>query len=79
MMVTKEEPFNAERLLLSTGITNYFMDSNWQDSTFAEVGRVVDTPALDIRYRSVRPAQFSTGARPPPRPYIRGFANVDDL
>jgi hypothetical protein len=78
MMVTKEEPFNAERLLLSTGITNYFMDSNWQDSTFAEVGRVVDTPALDIHYRSVRPAQFSTGARPPPRPYIRGFANVDD-
>ena len=29
MMVTKKEPFNAERLLLSTGIVSNNMDSNW--------------------------------------------------
>ena len=78
MMVTKLEPYNAERLLLSTGITNHYMESNWEESSYSDVGRVVETPALDIRYRSVRSAQFSTGARPPPRPYIRGFANADD-
>jgi hypothetical protein len=68
-----------ERLLMSTGITNHFLESNWEESTYSDVGRVVETPALStIRYNSMRPAQFSTGERPPPRPYIRGFANADD-
>ena len=43
MMVTKQEPFNAERLLLSTGITNHYMESNWDGSTYSAVGRPVDT------------------------------------
>lgn len=73
MMVNKKEPFNAERLLLSTGITNFYMQSNWKGSKYSAVGRVIETPELDIRYKTNRGAQFSKGARPPARPYIRGF------
>ena len=73
MMVTKKEPFNAERLLLSTGITNHYMESNWEGSKYSAVGRRLETPALNIKYRSTRAAQFSKGERPPARPYIRGF------
>ncbi|MDP2413024.1 hypothetical protein [Daejeonella sp.] len=73
MMVTKKEPFNAERLLLSTGITNHYMESNWEGSKYSAVGRHLETPALNIKYRSTRGAQFSKGERPPARPYIRGF------
>lgn len=73
MMVSKKEPFHAERLLLSTGITNHYMDSNWEGSKYSPVGRRLETPALNIRYRSTRSAQHSTGERPPPKPYIRGF------
>jgi hypothetical protein len=86
----KKEPFEAERLLLSTGITNHYMESNWEDSTgkYSAVGRRVETPVLDIRYRSERGAQFSKGERPPGHElpsggtgtgkYIRGFANYED-
>ncbi len=73
MMVTKKEPFNAERLLLSTGITNHYMDSNWENGVYAAIGRRVETPVLNMKYRSTRGAQFSKGARPPDKPYIRGF------
>ncbi|MFA6945748.1 MAG: hypothetical protein WC220_07560 [Pedobacter sp.] len=73
MMLTKKEPFNAERLLLSTGITNHYMESNWEGSKYSAVGRRLETPALNIKYRSTRGAQFSKGERPPARPYIRGF------
>lgn len=73
MMVTKKEPFNAERLLLSTGITNFYMDSNWENGKYSPVGRRLETPFLNIKYRSTRGAQFSKGERPPARPYIRGF------
>jgi len=73
MMLTKKEPFNAERLLLSTGITNHYMESNWEGSKYSAVGRRLETPALNIKYRSTRAAQFSKGERPPARPYIRGF------
>jgi len=73
MMVTKKEPFNAERLLLSTGITNFYMESNWENSRYSPVGRRVETPALNISYRPTRDAQFNRGERPPRRPYIRGF------
>lgn len=74
MMVTKKEPFNAERLLLSTGITNHYMDSNWENSRYSAVGRRIETPVLNMKYRSTRGAQFSKGERPPARPYIRGFS-----
>lgn len=74
MMVTKKEPFNAERLLLSTGITNHYMESNWENGGYSAVGRRIETPFMNMKYRSTRPAQFSKGERPPGRPYIRGFS-----
>jgi hypothetical protein len=74
MMVTKKEPFNAERLLLSTGIVDYNMDSNWENGRYSAVGRRIETPFMNISYKCTRGAQFSTGERPPNRPYIRGFA-----
>ncbi len=73
MMVTKKEPFHAERLLLSTGITDYYMDSNWENGKYSAIGRRIETPFMNIKYRSTRGAQFSKGERPPSLPYIRGF------
>ena len=73
MMVTKKEPFNAERLLLSTGIVAYNMESNWENGRYNAIGRRLETPFLNMSYRPTRGAQFSTGQRPPDTPYIRGF------
>lgn len=73
MMLTKKEPFNAERLLLTTGITNFYMESNWEGSKYSPVGRRIETPFLNMTYRPTRGAQFNKGQRPPARPYIRGF------
>lgn len=73
MMVTGKEPFNAERLLLSTGITSYNMDSNWENGKFTAVGRRILTPFMNMSYRPTHGAQFSKGQRPPNKPYIRGF------
>jgi len=74
MMVTKKEPFNAERLLLSTGITSHYMESNWENGRYSAIGRRIETPYMNMTYRSTRGAQFSKGQRPPSRPYIRGFS-----
>ena len=73
MMVSKKEPFNAERLLLSTGITNQFNESNWENGRFSAFGRRIETPFLNISYRTTRGPLFNKGERPPDRPYIRGF------
>ncbi len=73
MMVTGKEPFEAERLLLSTGIVAANMDSNWENGRYSAAGRRLETPFLDMTYRSSRGAQFNTGARPPNLPYLRGF------
>jgi len=73
MMVTKKEPFHAERLLLSTGITNHYMESNWENGRFTPIGRRIETTYMDMTYQSTRGAQFNKGERPPSRPYIRGF------
>lgn len=73
MMVTREEPFDAKRLLLSTGIVNHYMDSNWENGHYSPVGRRIETPVLNIKYRTLREAQFNRGERPPSRRYIRGF------
>ena len=73
-MVTEKEPFNAERLLLSTGIVSYNMESNWENGRYSAVGRRIETPFMNMTYRSVRGAQFSKGERPPDTPYIRGFS-----
>lgn len=74
-MVTKKEPFNAERLLLSSGIVAYNMESNWENGRFSAVGRRIETPFMNMKYRSVRGPQFNTGERPPNVPYMRGFAD----
>ena len=73
MMLTGKEPFNAERLLLSTGIVNYYMESNWENGRYSAVGRRIETPFLHIRYRSTHGPLFESGQRPPNTPYIRGF------
>lgn len=73
MMVTKKEPFNPERLLLSTGITNYYMESNWENGKYSAIGRRLETPFMNMSYRPTRRTQFNKGVRPPERPYIRGF------
>jgi hypothetical protein len=73
MMLTKKEPYHAERLLLSTGIVNNYMESNWENGQYFPVGRRVETPFMDMTYRPTRGAQFNKGERPPSRPYIRGF------
>ncbi len=75
MMVTGKEPFNAERLLLSTGITNHYMESNWENGRYSAIGRRIETPVLNISYRSTRGPQFSTGPRPPDVPYLRALKN----
>jgi hypothetical protein len=43
MMVTGKEPFHAERLLLSTGIVAYNMDSNWENGRYFAIGRRILT------------------------------------
>ena len=73
MMLTRKEPFNAERLLLSTGIVTYYMDSNWENGRYSAVGRRIETPFMNMNYRSTRGPLFDTGPRPPVIPYIRGF------
>jgi hypothetical protein len=73
MMLTRKEPVPAERLLLSTGITSYNMESNWENGRHSDVGRRVETPFMNMSYRSTRGPMFETGPRPPVVPYIRGF------
>jgi hypothetical protein len=72
-MVKGKEPFDAQRLLLSTGIVNVALESHWENGKYLAVGRRIDTPFLDMTYRPTHGAQFSTGARPPNTPYLRGF------
>lgn len=73
MMLTRKEPYNAERLLLSTGIVAYNMESNWWNGRYSAMGRRVETPFMDMTYRTTRGPMFNTGPRPPVVPYIRGF------
>ena len=73
MMISKKEPFNAERLLISTGITNHYMESNWEKTKYSAFGRRIETPYMNMRYHTTRGAQFNKGERPPNVPYIRGF------
>ena len=73
MMVTGKEPFHAERLLLSTGIVSYNMESNWENGRYSAIGRRIETPFMNMICRSTRGPQFSKGERPPNVPYIRGF------
>jgi hypothetical protein len=73
MMVTKKEPFNAERLLLSTGIVNHYMESNWENGRYSPVGRRIETPFMNMKYHTTRAPMFEKGERPPNIPYIRGF------
>jgi hypothetical protein len=51
IMLTRQEPHNAERLLLSTGIVSYHMESNRENGRYSAVGRHVETPLINIAYR----------------------------
>ena len=73
MMLTRKEPFNAERLLLSTGIVAFNMESNWENGRYSAIGRRLETPFLDMTYKPTRGPMFEKGPRPPDTPYIRGF------
>ena len=73
MMLTRREPFHAERLLLSTGIVNHYMDSNWENGRYSAVGRRIETPFMNMTYHSEHGPLFETGPRPPNTPYFRGF------
>lgn len=73
MMVTGKEPYNAERLLLSTGIVNHYMESNWENGSYSPVGRRIETPYMNMTYRSTHEPMFEKGERPPNVPYLRGF------
>jgi hypothetical protein len=73
MMVTRKEPYNAERLLLSTGIVNHYMDSNWENGCYSPVGRRIETPFMNMTYRPTHGPMFEKGERPPNVPYMRGF------
>jgi hypothetical protein len=73
MMVIKKEPFNAERLLLSTGIVNHYMDSNWENGRYSAIGHRIETPFMNMKYHTARGPMFEKGERPPNIPYIRGF------
>ena len=58
MMLTGKEPFNAERLLLSTGIVNHYMESNWKNGCYYAVGRLIETPYMNMQYRSTNGPLF---------------------
>jgi hypothetical protein len=73
MMLTGKEPFDAERLLLSTGIVNNYMESNWENGRYSAVGRRIEMPFLNMKYRSTHGPLFESVPRPPNTPYIRGF------
>ena len=73
MMVTGKEPYNAERLLLSTGIVNHYMESNWKNGRYSALGRRIETPYMNMTYHSTHGPMFEKGERPPFVPYIRGF------
>jgi hypothetical protein len=75
MMLTRKEPFNAERLLLSTGIVNNYMESNWEDGRYSAVGRRVMTPFMNMKYHSTHGPLFESGPLPPNTPFTRGFAS----
>jgi hypothetical protein len=76
LMLTGKEPFNAERLLLSTGITNHYMNSNWENGQYSAVGRVIETPYMNMKYHSTHGPLFEIAPRPPNAPYIRGFTSA---
>ena len=76
MMVTRKEPFNAERLLLSTGITNHYMESNWENGRYAAVGRRIETPVMNISYHSTRGPMFETGRAAAEHPIHTGLRKI---
>ena len=44
-----------------------------QNGRYAAVGRRIETPLMNMTYRTTRGPMFEKGVRPPNRPYIRGF------
>jgi len=52
---------------------SYNMDSNWENGRYSAIGRRIETPFMNMTYRSTRGPLFETGPRPPVVPYVRGF------
>ena len=73
MMLTRKEPYNAERLLLSTGIVSYNMESNWENGRYSAIGRRIETPFMNMTYRSTRGPLFNNGAAAAGHPIHTGF------
>ncbi|MDP2982856.1 MAG: hypothetical protein Q8O92_05975 [Candidatus Latescibacter sp.] len=73
MMVTGKEPYPAERTLLTTGMLSYLMDSNWENGRHTDIGRRLETPYFDMKYKAGREQLYDRGARPPDIPLVRGF------
>jgi len=45
----------------------------WENGRYSAVGRRVEAPFMNMKYRSTHGPLFETGPRPPNTPYIRGF------
>ena len=67
-----------ERLFKSTGITNNYMESNWQDGVYSAVGRVVQTPYMNMKVSlDPRTALSKRGRGCRNTPYtLRGFESA---
>lgn len=73
MMVTGKEPYPAERTLLTTGMLSHLMDSNWENGRHTDIGRRLETPYFDMKYKAGREQLYDRGTRPQDIPLIRGF------
>lgn len=73
MVVTGKEPYPPERTLCTTGLLTNLVASNWENGRYRAVGRRVETPFLDIRYRAGAEPVYDRGSRPPDLPLDRGF------
>jgi hypothetical protein len=49
------------------------MESKWENDRHDDIGRRIETPFMDMTYRSTRGPLFNTGPRTLVIPYIRGF------
>lgn len=78
MMLTRKEPYNAERLLLSTGIVSYNMESNWENGRYSPIGRRIETPFMNISYRSTHGPLYNTGPPAARHPLHTRLREIDD-
>ncbi|MFC1693856.1 hypothetical protein ACFL1R_10155 [Candidatus Latescibacterota bacterium] len=65
LVINGKEPYPVERTLLTSGTLTNLCQSNWENGVFSRVGRVIETPFLDMTYTAPSESQFNTGPRPP--------------